>query len=176
MLALSSSGKINSPKFATKLALFLSLGLALSLPAQGSDISVKGIVYSSNHCGNSSTLLGDFAVKYENLDVPWGVEVTVHYGFHDAYDGGSWKALGAQTLSATAPYTWEATLPSITVASKSYYAYDKIQFYFQIRKLNDNKSSYDNGGNEHNRYEADFQAGYVACSPGPLQSLPVVIK
>ncbi|MBN8542570.1 MAG: hypothetical protein J0L82_19425 [Deltaproteobacteria bacterium] len=166
--------------FQSSIPALFSLFVFLALPAEGSEVTVKGQVYSSTHCAYASTAVGEFEVKYLNESVPREeYAVIVHFGFHDTFDGKYWKSQGQVALTATLPNTWEAKLPLTTVASRGYFAHDKMQFYFEIKNLSDGTSTYDNGvvpNDQNRRYEVELELGRTACVPGELTELAVSVK
>ncbi|MBL7671352.1 MAG: hypothetical protein JNM39_12785 [Bdellovibrionaceae bacterium] len=161
--------EIRKSRFATKVALLLSLGLALTLPAQATEVSVKGLVYSTTNCNYASTFDAKLAVRYENKELPSGAQMIVQYKFDGNFGGEDMKYLRVQSLKTAGDYVWEAQLPTTEVASRGGYAFDRMEFSFKIIG--------EDGETQSNTYIATFRPGEIACSSdGALKELPVAIK
>lgn len=78
---------------------------------------------------------------------------------------GSPKELQKSSFLLSVPFAWEARLPEMVTAYNGAYSYSDLQFYFEIRKLGESVSSYDNGGNPYLKYNVELQssAPYSVC-------------
>jgi hypothetical protein len=140
--------------------------------SHASQVQISATAYSSDDCAYYSASLADLSVSIKT-DLPWGSRVIFRYGFHDDFSKTDWLSSSQEEMTATAAYTWSATLRGIEVDSRGSSYYDQIQFDFQVI-LPDGSTSYDNGGSSYGFYQAGLPSrSCEAGSPQALVSTPV---
>ncbi len=112
--------------------------------------------------GYYSSTMGDFAITYKNLSLPWGTTVILKFGFKqdNHYQIADWVDQDSMQMQAVAPYTWEGKFER-QIASRGGPRKTHLQFVAQILLPND-QILYDKGSDTPLGY---YQTEAVPCDP-----------
>lgn len=148
-------------------ALVLLLASATAFAGQ-TWVQARAVTHS---CGYYSTQNVEVTLDYQNQGLPWGTSVYLVYGWGGYTSTGSsnvpftWDQSKSIPVSASAPYTWRATVTSNIAVRSSPKFYDSINFVWRV-VLPDGSEFYEKG----NTSTFGYYAASFANVPRPCVS------
>lgn len=111
--------------------------LLVSSSALASDTFAQGRMIL-RQCDYAFDYMAEVGLSYQNYSLTWGTSVELIYGWGGTSWGGpttttfDWANTQTIPAPATAPYTWGATVTTITSTRSGTWAYGSIQFVWKV--------------------------------------------
>jgi hypothetical protein len=136
-------------------------------------------------CIYASSYEAEVTLSYRNYTLPWGTSVSLIYGWGGTVlNGGPFDWENTQTLavSASAPYTWSATVRGTTSTRSSPKYYEHIDFVWKVVLPNGTEFYEKGNGSTWGYYAADVNNMPAPCvsdsnfigTPQPLTITSIV--
>ncbi len=93
-------------------------------------------------CDYAFDYMAEVVLSYQNYAMPWGTSVELIYGWGGSSWGGpstttfDWANTQTIPVSASAPYTWSATVTSVIATRTGSSEYTSIQFVWKVSMPN----------------------------------------